>query len=391
MMERIGVFGGTFNPVHLGHVRLAENYIKALGLQRLLVIPTRTPPHKAAPHLPDGQIRLRLCQLAFADIPQVQVSDMELRRSGKSFTVDTLRQLHQLYPQAELFLLVGSDMFLTFSQWKDWQEILKLATLCTAARNIGELDALNSCAQQLSQYGSVMVFDFPVLPLSSTQVRQELTAGHDCTSLVGEAVYREILKLGLYQKAGKTEMTREDYVEVIRPMLKPKRFEHSLNVARQAVKLAKLYGEDEEKAYVAGILHDICKNMSDKEQLQWMEKSGIIFDDNLLAQPPVWHGFAGAEYLRQVLRIEDEDIINAVRYHTIARAGMSRLEQIIYLADLTSEERNYPDLDRMSKVVLRSLREGMREALVFAVGNQAAKRLPLCMDTCMAYNEYLKD
>ena len=187
----------------------------------------------------------------------------------------------------------------------------------------------------------------------------------------------------------KTE--HEKYVEIVRPLLKPKRVEHSLNVAQQAVLLAKRHGEDEDKAYVAGILHDICKNMSQQEQLQWMQKSAIIWDDNLLKQPPVWHGFAGAEYIRQVLGIEDEEIINAVRYHTIARAGMSRLEQIIYLADLTSKERDYPDVDRMRQIAERSLQEGMREALAFAVENQAARRLPLCKDTCMAYNEYLEE
>ena len=88
--------------------------------------------------------------------------------------------------------------------------------------------------------------------------------------------------------------------------------------------------------------------------------------------------------------IEDEDIINAVRYHTVARAGMSRLEQIIYLADLTSSERDYPDVERMRRLSDRSLREGMREALVFAVSNQAQRHAPLCLDTCKAYNEYLR-
>ena len=123
--------------------------------------------------------------------------------------------------------------------------------------------------------------------------------------------------------------------------------------------------------------------------MHWMQKSAIILDNNLLRQPPVWHGFAAAEYLRQVVGIEDEQIINAVRYHTTARAGMSRLEQIIYLADLTSDERDYPDVDKMRRIVRRSLSEGMQEALIFAVSNQAARRLPLCIDTCLAYNEYL--
>lgn len=186
-------------------------------------------------------------------------------------------------------------------------------------------------------------------------------------------------------------MTKTEYIEVISKMLTPKRFAHSLNVADQAVFLAKRYGEDEEKAYIAGVLHDICKNMPHEEQLQWMEKSAIILDNNLLSQPPVWHGFAGAVYLQQVLKIEDEDILNAVRYHTVAREHMSKLEQIIYLADLTSCERSYPDVDRMREIVTHSLHEGMREALIFAVTNQASKHLPLCMDTCLAYNEYIKE
>ena len=189
----------------------------------------------------------------------------------------------------------------------------------------------------------------------------------------------------------KMKAENEKYVEIIRPLLKPKRFEHSLNVAQQAVFLAERFGEDEEKAYVAGILHDICKNMTQQEQLQWMQKSAIIWDDNLLKQPPVWHGLAAAEYIQQVLGIEDQDIVNAVRYHTIARAGMSRLEQIIYLADLTSKERDYPDVDRMRQIAARSLREGMREALIYAVETQVQRRLPICTDTCAAYNEHLED
>ena len=172
-------------------------------------------------------------------------------------------------------------------------------------------------------------------------------------------------------------MQEDRYVQTIRELLHKKRFDHSLNVAQRAVELAKRYGEDEQKAYIAGILHDICKNMQPEEQLQWMKKSAIILDENLLEQPPVWHGFAGAEYIRQQLGIEDEDIINAVRYHTVARAGMSRLEQIVYLADLTSSERDYPDVERMRRLSDRSLREGMREALVFAVSNQAQRHAPL--------------
>lgn len=390
-MEKIGIFGGTFNPVHNGHVRLAKHYMEQLGLSRMLVIPTKTPPHKAAPDLADSADRLAMCRIAFEGIEGVTVSDMEIRREGKSFTVDTVHELKKEFLNAQLFLLVGSDMFLTFRKWKDWQEILKNAILCTAARTDGELQALYACGKELSEFGKTMVFDFPVFRVSSTQIREKVKKGESCRGFIDPKVEEYILHHGLYKGQDKMEKNEKDYVEIIRPLLKPKRFEHSLNVAEQAVFLAKRYGEDEHKAYVAAILHDICKNMPQNEQLQWMEKSAIILDDNLLTQPPVWHGFAGAEYIRQVLEIEDEEIINAVRYHTIGRAGMSKLEQIVYLADLTSKERDYPDAERMRQVVLHSLHEGMREALIFAVRNQAEKRLPLCIDTCQAYNEYLRE
>ena len=130
-MEHIGIFGGTFNPVHSGHLLLARHYLDALKLDRLLVIPTGTPPHKDAPELLDGEKRMQLCALAFEDQPRVQLCDIELRREGKSFTVDTVGWLRQQYPQAQLYLLVGSDMFLSFERWKSWQQILQQVTLCT--------------------------------------------------------------------------------------------------------------------------------------------------------------------------------------------------------------------------------------------------------------------
>ena len=124
-MDKLGIFGGTFNPIHNGHVSLAKHYIQALGLDELLVIPTKQPPHKSAPDLAPASARLRLCRLAFAGVPEAVVSDMEIVRSGKSYTVDTVAQLRAMYPHAELYLLVGSDMFLTFSQWRQWQRILQ--------------------------------------------------------------------------------------------------------------------------------------------------------------------------------------------------------------------------------------------------------------------------
>lgn len=181
-----------------------------------------------------------------------------------------------------------------------------------------------------------------------------------------------------------------DYVAMIQRMLKPKRFEHSLNVAEQAVILAEMYHENTDKAYLAGILHDVCKNMPTEEQLQWVKKSDIILDSGILQQPKVWHGIAGSVFIQDELGVTDEDIINAVRYHTIGRENMSRLEQIVYLADLTSKERNYSDVGKVRKLAQKSLWDGMQYSLMYTVGNLVKTESPICLDTCRAYNQYLQ-
>lgn len=198
-MDKLGIFGGTFNPIHNGHVSLVKHYIQALGLDELLVIPTKQPPHKAAPDLAPASARLRLCRLAFAGVPEAVVSDMEIVRSGKSYTVDTVAQLRAMYPHAELYLLVGSDMFLTFSQWRQWQRILQEVTLCTAAREQAQMKQLADCARTLEPFGKVQIFDFPVLELSSTQIRERIAQGLDCTGLLDSQVYAQIRQLGLYR------------------------------------------------------------------------------------------------------------------------------------------------------------------------------------------------
>ena len=172
--------------------------------------------------------------------------------------------------------------------------------------------------------------------------------------------------------------------------LKPGRYLHSLGVSETAAKLAERFGADVEQAYVAGILHDVMKEEEPSVQRAYIEKAGERMSNLEIRIGKVYHQMSGAAYARLELGITDPDILHAIRYHTTARRGMSLLEQIIYLADLTSSERDYPDVERMRRLSDRSLREGMREALVFAVSNQAQRHAPLCLDTCKAYNEYLR-
>lgn len=182
-------------------------------------------------------------------------------------------------------------------------------------------------------------------------------------------------------------MTFKDYKKLVKSRMGEKRFTHSENVSKEAVKLAKLYGADPEKAELAGILHDITKETPNEEQLQIMEKNGIILTKLQLSSPKLWHSMSGAAFIQSELGITDEDIINAVRYHTSGRAGMSMLEKIIFVADFTSEERNYDGVEIMRKKSRKSLEEAMHYGLSFTISDLVKRERVIDPNAIDCYND----
>lgn len=198
---RIGIYGGTFNPVHWGHVRLASEYAASLELDRLLVIPASVPPHKPAPGLIGGALRLEMCRLAFQKLENCVVSGLELQRPGKSYTVDTLEQLRREYPDDTLYLLMGSDMFYSVTQWKNWRRIIDLAVLCVGARETDEGPLLAAEKKRLERLGaSCRMVRLEPMVLSSTEVRRRAAAGESLEGLVPEPVADYIAQNGLYRE-----------------------------------------------------------------------------------------------------------------------------------------------------------------------------------------------
>ncbi len=179
----------------------------------------------------------------------------------------------------------------------------------------------------------------------------------------------------------------KEYVQLIEQRLSAKRFLHSMNVAKECVKLAEKYGGDQEKAYLAGVLHDIMKEEKPEIQLQTIENSGILIDTVTKNAPPLWHAKAGAAYCKDVLHIEDQDILNAISYHTTARANMSQLEKILYLADYIGEERDYPDVDVMRDQTWAAMERGMEYALSFSLCDLVQRKKAVHADTVEAYNQ----
>lgn len=181
----------------------------------------------------------------------------------------------------------------------------------------------------------------------------------------------------------------EQYKELLKSRLNEKRYIHSLAVADQARRLALKYGADPYKAYLAGLLHDITKNASFDEHLQIFEAFGIILSDVEKNAEKLWHAMSGAAYAEHFLDIDDKEIISAVRYHTTAKADMTELEKVLYLADFTSSDRDYDDVDVMRALVDKSQDEALKYALTYTITELIEKGVPIHPDTVAAYNDVI--
>lgn len=201
-MSNIGIFGGTFNPVHNGHIRLLKEAVSAAGLDRVIVMPDRIPPHKDALQLAAAEDRLAMCKIAFGDIACAEVSDWELRRSGKSYTVYTVEHIHKKYPDDRLWLIMGSDMLLCFDRWKRWEDILRLADIVCLSRSGNDTLSRLSCqARRLeSATGArILVAQAPPFDVSSSQLRDMIKKKLDTSCYFPEKIVQYICEHKLYE------------------------------------------------------------------------------------------------------------------------------------------------------------------------------------------------
>lgn len=197
-MSRIALFGGSFNPIHNGHLHLAQTVHQQCGLDRMLLMPSGTAPHKSSDAYAPAADRLAMCRLAAEPYPWLEVSDYELTKPGKSYTVETLRYLHSCFPEDALFLLTGSDMLLSFDSWYCWQEILTLAGLLCVSRGTEPEDVLRQKAAELSSYGQVTVVHAQPLPMSSSQIRHKIELCRKFSCYLPENVVQYIMLHRLY-------------------------------------------------------------------------------------------------------------------------------------------------------------------------------------------------
>ena len=389
-MKKMGLFGGSFDPIHQGHIDMALRLIDKLGLDGVLLMPTFVPPHKIRESMAAAEHRLAMCRLAAGDHPQLQVSDLELQRQGASFTVDTLSALCEQYPDTRWYLITGADMFTTLRTWHRFEDVARMAVLCTVPREGTDTAYLREYVAALENDGiRCYVDDRSVLEVSSTEIRRRIATGESTHGLLPAAVAEYIRTHQLYQQADgmQTRSRDEQFIAIIRSRLSDYRFRHSLCVAEEARRLAARYGADPDKAYTAGILHDIMKDTAPAAQQKILNDYGVDLDTVERHSPTLWHARTGAVFLRHILDIEDEEILQAVRYHTTGRAGMSLLEKVLFVADFTSADRDYPDVDVMRRYAEQSLSDAMLYGVDYTIRELIERGNPVHPDTVALYND----
>ncbi len=357
---KIGIYGGTFNPIHEGHIQAAKAAAACLELDRLYLIPAGMPPHKDLSRDAAGaEHRLEMARLAARELGGIaQVLDLELRREGKSYTVDTLRHLRDTHPGDRLYLLMGTDMFLTFQNWREPEEIVKRCTLCAFSRSEEDTEALFARQRDylVQRFGAdVVTIDLPqIVDISSTRLRTRLPAGEG-REFLAPAVYGYILREGLYGvKADLRSLPLEDLRCVALTLLKDSRVPHVLGCEETAAKLARRWGEDEEAARRAALLHDCTKRLSWEQQMDVFRQYGIDTSAMDPREEKLIHAPTGA-LVAQYRFGESPAVVSAIRWHTTGRADMARLEKIIYLADYIEPTRSFCDLTALRRLAFEDL------------------------------------
>ena len=394
---RIGIYGGSFNPPHLGHLAAARAAMAALGLDRLVFVPAGVPPHKElAPGSPGLEQRLEMTGIAADQLLMpgaVEVWDTELHREGKSYTADTLEEAAARWPGDELWLLMGTDMFLTLHQWREPGRILELAGVCAFGRTEADGEAVfapqREFLRKTYQGARIATITVPgLVDVSSTRLRGLLARGEG-RDFLPEAVYGYILRENLYgthadlKRLGLDELRCVSY-----SMVYAKRLAHIRGCEEEAARLARRWGADEGRMRRAAILHDCTKYLTVREHLDICEKYGVELCPLERSTDKLLHAKSGAALAKYVFGFGD--IYDAILYHTTARAGMSLEEKILYIADYMEPNRAFPEVGELRRLAYTDLDAAVGMGTSLSVQEMVQRDKELHHDTRDAFEYYGK-
>ena len=394
---KIGIYGGSFNPPHLGHLAAARAAMSALELDRLVFVPAGIPPHKAlAPGSPGPDQRLKLTAIAADQLlmpERTEVWDAEILRRGASYTADTLEQAAARWPGDQLWLLMGTDMFLTLHQWREPERILRLAGVCAFGRTEADGEAVFAPQREYLRrtYPAARICTIAVpglVDISSTRLRELLARGEG-REYLPEAVYGAILREKLYgTHADLRRLSLDELRCVSYSMVYAKRLAHIRGCEEEAARLARRWGADENRMRRAAILHDCTKYLAVQEHLDICERYGVALCPLERATDKLLHAKSGAALAKHVFGFDD--IYDAILYPTTARAGMSLEEKLLYIADYMEPNRDFPEVGELRRLAYSDLDGAVAMGTSLSVQEMLRRDKELHHDTKAAFEYYGK-
>jgi nicotinate-nucleotide adenylyltransferase len=385
---KIAILGGSFNPVHVGHLFLADAVLTGLDYDRVILVPAFESPFKVGAHKASPRDRLDMLAASIAGDPRLAVDDCEIKREGISYTIDTIGNIIERYrPEGKPALVLGDDLASAFSQWRKAREISGLTEIIIARRLFSPPNQGDS-APGGDEIPPAAELDFPypykglnneIVNVSSRLVREKICRGENWRYLVPAEARYIIEDRGLYgfkpagtpgdADAGAISMERLVFLEnAVCRSVSPSRFLHSRNTALLAWDLCVRYGLDPRAGYLAGITHDMCKSMDTEELIRLAGSDGGEISDLEAGKPELLHGRAAAVLLRTRYGITNEEILEAVRLHTMGAPGMGVLSQVLYISDKIEVSRDNVD-PRLREMLPRA---GLDELFTAVLENTTA-------------------
>lgn len=378
--KRIAVMGGTFDPIHYGHLVTAEAVRQEYNVEKVIFMPTGRPAHKPAYGVSHSEHRYLMTVLATAGNPYFSVSRLEIDRIGESYTIDTIRALRKICgEETKIYFITGADAVSQILSWKDSETLLTLCSFIAVTRPGYNKDKMRDELSDIkSKYETRLHFlEVPALAISSTDIRSRSHAGKTIKYLLPVEVEMYIKKNRLYENNGAVNpkaMTIDQIKARLEKSLSQERFVHTLGVANEAVRLANYYKADVEKAHMAALLHDCAKCLPGGELRQYCIDNGIELDGIMESRITLAHSLAGAVMAKKEYGVDDGEILNAIRVHTLGAKEMSLLDKIILVADIAEPNRgSYKELEKIRKMAYMDLDKAVALSIK-AKADYAAKK-----------------
>ncbi len=352
---RIGIFGGAFDPPHLGHEKAVLAFLEKARLDLLYVIPSGKPPHKLISGGARDEDRLEMSRLSFLPLSdRIRISDSEIKDQGTCYSYITVERVLEMHPDSDLFLFIGTDQFLAFETWRRFEYILKLCTLCVMDR-FEDFSKLNEKKARLEEnFGArVLLLEEKPYIISSTDIRRQVSEWGFSLSLA-PAVNEYIAEKELY--CASSDSLRRSILKKAKSTLSPHRFFHTLAVEREAVRIGShldLPPEDIREMALAALYHDLAKDLSADEAASYLYIKGEKVTDEDLEIPAVLHGRVAAQMAKEA-GVFSAEAIDAICYHTTGRKGMHLKEKILYFADYIEETRTHKACQSAREVFYRN-------------------------------------